>query len=92
VGLFHLFIPLPSYYRQHIGRFFILPLLPGGPIAMTIDWYTHGRIVPRVFDQILIAVITLSINCGLFALVIAVVLRAVRIRQNSWRTNANTFD
>jgi hypothetical protein len=87
-GLFHLFFPLPYHYRHTLGRLFVIPLLPGGPLAMGLDLYVFRRTGPTPSDDILVAIVTLLINCGLFALVIGVASWAVRVRRSSWRANA----
>src|ERR1700744_1992640 len=87
-GLFHLFVPLPYHYRRSLGRLFLQPLLPGGPLAMWLDSYVLRRTRLTLADDVLVAIATLLINCGLFALAIGVVSRAVRSRRNSWRANA----
>lgn len=99
VGLFHLLYPLSLHYRRTVARFAILPLLPGGPIALVLDWFLHERHwmlrdVPKLkaLDILFISCVTLVINCGLFALAILVVRWIVRVRRNSWRKNAYTFD
>lgn len=100
VGLFHAFYPLLFHYRHTVGRILILPLLPGGVIAMMLDWMWRGHSwallvhVPplQTRDEVFIGVATLIINCVIFALVVLVVRWAVRVRKNSWRKNAYTFD
>ncbi|HEY5331890.1 MAG TPA: hypothetical protein VIJ79_18565 [Acidobacteriaceae bacterium] len=94
IGLFHLFYPLPSHYRHHFGRLAILALVPGGPTAVILDWMIHGRkiIGTAIGDEVFISVITMLINCTLFALLIVVVRWAVRVRKNSWRTRVNSID
>jgi len=99
VGLFHAFFPLPFHYRHVVGRYAILPLLPGGPIALMLDWVIRSggfvlyRIPPlRFIDELLIGIVTLAINCGLFALLIVLVRWAVGVRKRSWRSNAYSID
>jgi hypothetical protein len=90
VGLFHLFVLLPYHYRHSLGRLFIQPLLPGGPLAMWLDSYVLRRTRLTLSDDFLVAIVTLSINCGLFALAIGVVSWAGRVRKNSWSANSYT--
>ena|ERR1700756_1083091 len=92
VGLFHLFVRLPYHYRHTLGRLFVLPLLPGGPLAMWLDLYVLGRTRLALPDDILVAIVALLINSGLFALVFGIVSWALRVRKNSWRANAYTRD
>jgi hypothetical protein len=93
VGLFHLFYPLPFHYRHGVGRLTVLPLMPGGPIAFWIDWMVRGGSLNlhRV-DEWAIGTLTLTINCVIFAVVVAALRWSARTRHNSWRKNADTFD
>ncbi len=99
VGLFHGFYPLPWHYRHTIGKVMMLPMVPGGIIGLMLDWIMrtgrlqlHGTPPLRVADDCLIGVITLTVNCSLFAVIIASAKWAARVRRNSWRKNAYTFD
>ncbi len=59
---------------------------------MWLDLYVLGRTRPALPDDILVAIVTLLINSGLFALVFGIVSWALRVRKNSWRANAYTRD
>jgi hypothetical protein len=106
IGLFFAFYPLSYHVRHTVGRFAILPLVPGVLLAYVLDWVirVHGwttHTLPQMtaIDGWFIGLITFAINCVFFAFLIlmvrwgsAFVRRALQARRNSWRKNANTFD
>jgi hypothetical protein len=106
VGLFHAFYPLSYRYRHTVGRFAILPLVPGALVAYMLDWliHVHGwttHAVPQMktIDEWFIGLMTLAVDCVFFAAIIlivrwvsAFVRRVLQARRNSWRKNAYTLD
>ncbi len=71
IGLIYLFTPLPVWFEHNlIVRRVILAVIPGSVPAIALDFMKRQRFAFAPLDIALITVITLVIDCGLFAVVL----------------------